>query len=95
MSHARFAQLKPFFATLFQRSHDLRDWAEIRDAVDGYNKKRRIYVSASSFKVLDKVMCACRPRQDKFGGFPHISFVARKPKPFGESPKGHFRSHLF
>ena len=28
-------------------------------------------------------MSAYRPRKDKFGGLPHISFIMRKPKPLG------------
>ena len=96
MSNAIFSQLKPFLLLYFNRKNDASDWSEIRDAVEGYNKKRRIHVSAGSFKILDEIMCAWRPRQDKFGGLPHISFVARKPKPLGKSDVGHlYSSHIF
>ena len=60
------------------------DWDKIRAAVDGFNQKWKIYVSAAAMKVLDEMMCAWRPRKDKTGGMPHLSFIARKPKAFGE-----------
>ena len=33
--------------------------------------------------VLDESMSAWKPRADKLGGLPNISFVMRKPKPLG------------
>lgn len=85
MPYWRFTQLKPLFALMFMKAKEKHnDWDEIRAAVDGFNKKRKLYVSAAAMKVLDEMMCAWRPRRDKTGGIPHLSFIARKPKPFGE-----------
>ena len=85
MPYWRFAQLKPLFALMFMKAKEKQnDWDEIRAAVDGFNQKRKIYVSAAAMKVLDEMMCAWRPRRDKTGGIPHLSFIARKPKPFGK-----------
>ena len=81
----RFEQLRPFFARMFQDPKMKEEaWSEIRSAIDGFNLKRTKYVSASVLKVLDEIMCAWRPRKDQKGGLPHISFVARKPKPMGK-----------
>ena len=92
MSFARHRQLRPFFARVFEDPKKKQEaWSEIRSAIDGFNAKRKAYVSASTLKVLDEIMCAWRPRKDKFGGLPHISFVARKPKPFGKH--GHNYMH--
>ena len=63
------------------------DWAEICEAVEGFNQKRRVYVSTGLVKVLDKMMCAWRPQKNKFGGLLHLSWIKRKPKPFGKSQK--------
>ena len=86
MSIHRFNQLKQLFAKMFKPPHaENSDWSEIQKAVEGFNKKRKIYVSASAMKVLDEMMCAWCPRKTKTGGLPHLSFILRKPKPLGKS----------
>ncbi len=34
-------------------------------------------------KLLDESLSAWRPRKDKTGGLPNISFILRKPEPLG------------
>ena len=83
-SKSHFDRLRPFFARMFQDPKIKKEaWSEVRSAIDGFNLKRTKYVSASVLKVLDEIMCAWKPRKDAKGGLPHISFVARKPKPMG------------
>lgn len=46
-------------------------------------KNRAKTVAASVTKLLDESMSAWRPRKDKTGGLPDISFILQKPEPLG------------
>jgi len=51
--------------------------------IDDFNNNRKKGVAASVIKVLDELMSAWRPRKNKTGGLPNISFILRKPEPLG------------
>ena len=58
-------------------------WKQIQLLVNDFNATiKKNYVSSDRL-CLDESMSAWRPRQDKYGGLPHISFIKRKPKPLG------------
>ena len=64
----------------------LRDdyaWWKIELFVTGINYKRRRYLAAGQWKVLDELMSQYRPRTRKTGNLPNISYILRKPKPLG------------
>jgi hypothetical protein len=57
---------------------------QLKDAGDPWcNDIQREGVQASSWKVIDELMCAWRPRTTALGGLPNISFIMRKPEPLG------------
>ena len=51
--------------------------------IEDFNNNRVDKISNGLVQVCDESMSAYRPRKDKFGGLPHISFIMRKPKPLG------------
>ncbi len=46
-----------------------------------FNDNRANLIAASVIKLLDESMSAWRPRKDKTGGLPNISFILQKPEP--------------
>ena len=58
-------------------------WAWFRKAVTDFNNNRKKVVQPGLVAVLDESMSAWKPRADKLGGLPNISYVMRKPKPLG------------
>ena len=58
-------------------------WAWFRRAVDDFNLSRKAVLQHGLVVTLDESMSAWKPRADKFGGLPNISFIMRKPKPLG------------
>jgi Transposase IS4 len=58
-------------------------WYPVVKLVEEFNKNRSRVVAASRIKVQDESMSAWKPRKDKNGGLPNISFIKRKPKPLG------------
>ncbi len=90
MAVRRFDDIKTFFPQAFadfERS-DVKQpnydpWYMISGLIDAFNKNRSKTVAASVIKLLDESMSAWRPRKDKTGGLPNISFILRKPEPLG------------
>ena len=65
-------------------SDDSRDpWMPFRDFVTRYNRHMLDYCEFGRYWVLDESMSPFQPRADKYGGLPHLSYIQRKPKPFG------------
>ncbi len=58
-------------------------WAWFRKAVTDLNSNRKKVLQPGLVAVLDESMSAWKPRADKLGGLPNISFVMWKPKPLG------------
>ena len=90
MPQKRFEVLKPLFHYAFvdksisdasKESYD--PYFPIISLINDFNANRRRTIAASATKVLDESMSAFRPRTDKTGGLPNISFIARKPEPLG------------
>ena len=90
MSQKRFEVLKPLFHSSFidnsisdvgTESYD--PYFPIISLLNAFNENRKRTVAASATKVLDESMSAFRPRTDKTGDLPNISFIARKPEPLG------------
>jgi hypothetical protein len=59
------------------------EWWQGIIITDEFNKTLKKVVSASREKTADESMCAMRPRTTKLGGWPHISYILRKPEPLG------------
>jgi hypothetical protein len=93
MAYYRFNEIKAVFPWSFQdkmkaptedNGTDAEDpWHMCMLMVDGFNKNRHDWVAASVRKILDESMSAYRPRTSKTGGYPHLSFILRKPEPLG------------
>ena len=62
-------------------------WTMFRLAVNDFNANRAQNINLGMVLVLDELMSAYRPRKDKLGGLPNISFIMRKPKPLGTEIK--------
>jgi hypothetical protein len=62
-------------------------WAMFRLVDNDFNANRANNINPSMVQVLDELMSAYRPRKDKLGGSPNISFIMRKPKPLGTEIK--------
>ena len=58
-------------------------WFTVSKLISDFNKNRFIRVAASTVKLLDESMSAYKPRKDKTGGLPNISYIQRKPEPLG------------
>ena len=91
MAQRRFESLKPIFHYAFVDStkcniniEDSYDpYFPIIQLINDFNSNRKKTVAASSVKTHDESMSAYRPRTDKTGGLPNISYIARKPEPLG------------
>jgi hypothetical protein len=90
MAMRRFEDIKTYFPQAvadFEKSdpkqpnHD--PWYMLSAFIDAFNNNRAKTVAASVIKLLDESMSAWRPRKDKTGGLPNISFILRKPEPLG------------
>ena len=90
MGLRRFEDIKAYFPLAFA-DFDKKDpldpnhdpWYMISRLIDDFNNNRKKGVAASVIKVLDELMSAWRPRKNKTGGLPNISFILRKPEPLG------------
>ena len=51
--------------------------------VDAFNSWRKKVIPPSPILVLDESMLPWKPRSTKTGGLPHLSYIPRKPNPFG------------
>ena len=83
MTESRFNDIKTHLYHAFRGTDPNDKWNEIRPLTDGFNENRRLIIASSVVQVLDESMSAFRPRTTKQSLLPHISFIARKPKPLG------------
>ena len=58
-------------------------WHPFRDFVTRYNSHMQSVCKFGRYWCLDESMSPYQPRADKYGGLPHLSYIQRKPKPFG------------
>lgn len=73
---------------------DADPWMMFRPAADAFNSNRSALIKSGLTINLDESMCPHRPRFTKTGLryhgaplMPNISFVKRKPRPFGKELK--------
>jgi len=88
----RFEEIRKFFENSFyDRSRSSGDsfdpWWPVIGLIESFNRRRQRRVLASIIKVLDEMMSAFVPRTSRFGGFPNISYIQRKPEPLGTELK--------
>lgn len=83
MKRNRFEQFKQFFPEAFEGNDPDDPWNKIGDLLKGFNENRLRTVAASIRKVLDEIMSHFQPRSTAKGGLPHLSFIKRKPRPWG------------
>ena len=96
MPFHRFKSIRSYVSYMFRDpSGEKSDWSEIRAAVEGFNAKQRLWVSAAGTKVLDEIMSAWCPQKTKTGGLPHLSYISRKPKPLGKHISKKLCSHFY
>jgi hypothetical protein len=58
-------------------------WAMLRQMVADFNLIRAEAIEPWMTQILDESLSTYKPRKDKQGGLPSISFIFCKPKPFG------------
>ena len=60
-------------------------WMPFGDFVTEFNKhmSETCYITDQRYYILDESMSPFKPRADKYGGLPHLSYIMRKPMPFG------------
>jgi hypothetical protein len=58
-------------------------WAMFRQIMSDFNENMATALQAGITRTLDEAMSSYKPRNDKRGGLPIISFILRKPKPLG------------
>ena len=83
MKRYRFENIKRVIPIAFHGEDEADPWNPIKTLIDGFNNNRARTVAASYCKVHDESMCSYKPRSTKAGGLPFLSFIMRKPKPFG------------
>ena len=89
MMHWRFEvirRLGPYSKADMSRVN-MDPWSWFRPAVEDFNAKRKEVIDTGMVLVPDESMFAYRPRKDKLGGLPNISFIQLKPKPLGKELK--------
>jgi hypothetical protein len=94
MSLTRFEEIRKLFPEAFadaSRSDPDQDnydpWYPIILLVEDLNANRHRTVCSSNTKTMDETMIGWRPRKNKLGGLPNISFILRKPCPLGSEFK--------
>ncbi|EJK44661.1 hypothetical protein THAOC_36784, partial [Thalassiosira oceanica] len=83
MTKTRFQKFLEYFHYSFTGDDPTDPYNPVIGFVNDFNQRRRELVAASVTKVMDELMSAYKPRTTQAGGFPNISFVARKPEPLG------------
>jgi hypothetical protein len=61
-------------------------WWQFREARPEFNNYRKENIHFPQWVAIDESMSAWKPWATKNGNLPNISFIARKPEPFGENP---------
>ena len=83
MTKTRAQQLIKFIPSAFHGDDNSDPWNPVMALLNGFNDNRSKKVAASFCKILDEKMSAFRPRTTKTGELPFLSFIMRKPTPFG------------
>ena len=83
IAESRFMDIKEHLQHAFEGLNPDDPWNEIRPLIDAFNANRRRVVAASATQVVDESMSPFQLRTTKSSKLPHLSYVARKPKPLG------------
>jgi hypothetical protein len=65
----------------------LDPWVWFRNGVDDFNTNWRDVLHEGVYQAINKSMSGCKPRKEKLGGLPNITYIHRKPKPLGTELK--------
>ena len=91
MSLTRFEEIRRFFPEAFAdetRSDPAEEdnydpWYPIAALAEDLSLNRHRTICTSNIKTMDESMSGWKPRKNKLGGLPNISFILRKPCPLG------------
>jgi hypothetical protein len=85
MKHWRFEEIRQLvkYAKADLSKVQADQWSWFRQAVTDFNANRKAVLQPGLVAVMDESMSSWKPRADKLGGLPNISFIMRKPKPLG------------
>ena len=85
MSKGRFEAIKKYIPYVFAKwdDKDTDPWWQVTGGVEGFNNGRKDKILSGYAKVMDELMSAFKPRTTATGNLPHLSFIQRKPEPFG------------
>jgi len=84
LSHDCFKSIRAVFPFAFYDHSNKNDpWHPISGMVDAFNRNRHSLMASSAIIVSDEMMSAFRPRTTERSILPHLSFILRKPEPFG------------
>ena len=81
----RFKNFRTFFPKLWEEDQNSATdpWWRFSSAVRDFNAIRKDLILPSEIIAVDESMSAFRPQTTSTGGFPNISFIARKPENLG------------
>jgi Transposase IS4 len=68
----------------YEAYHTVHDpWYRINQLVKEFNENQSNMILSTTLKVCDESMSQWHPRATQLGKLPHISYIARRPKPLG------------
>ena len=76
-----------YAATAFCGSSTADPWNTVRPFILQFNNHYSKILRHGRYLCMDELMSPFRPRADKFGGLPQLTFVERKPQPYGNEFK--------
>jgi hypothetical protein len=65
----------------------LDPWAWFRNGVDDFNTNHSDVLHQGVYQTMDESMSAYKPRKDKLGGLPKVTYIHHEPKPLGTELK--------
>jgi hypothetical protein len=85
MVYWRFEQFNKFSPAIWEKKEKkgIDEWWQGISMKDDFNKRHKKVTSASWKNTADQSMCAMHPPTTQLAGWPHISYVLRKPEPLG------------
>ena len=83
LPESRFNRIRKYAANAFSAGDPIDPWDTVRDWMEQFNDHMADLLQLGRYLCLDETMSPFRPRADKFGGLPTLTWIERKPKEFG------------
>eukprot|EP01047_Picozoa_sp_COSAG01_P030515 COSAG01_NODE_2130_length_8363_cov_5.120523_5_plen_379_part_00 len=85
MNKSQFDIIRRYAHCAFDGGKVSDPWNPFRGFVDQYNEHMKAFIQLGRYYIHDESMGPWKPRADKYGGLPHLSYIQRKPMPFRRS----------